>query len=125
MAASGTFAFADPQAYQAAVHPSRIELFVTARGDFRAELTRVELARLWLRRGRERMPRVVHSTVSTEPPPIFLLASDQATVHQMVFGHLTGIYVLKHQPAKFAAIEARWTTQQPASEVLIALPDPS
>src|SRR5262249_2888238 len=44
---------------------------------------------------------------------------------QMVFGHLTGIYVLKHQPAKFAAIEARWTTQQPASEVLIALPDPS
>ena len=44
---------------------------------------------------------------------------------QMVFGHLTGIYVLKYQPAKFAAIEARWTTQQPASEVLIALPDPS
>ena len=30
----------------------------------------------------------------------------------------------QHQPAKFAAIEARWKTQQPASEVLIALPDP-
>jgi cytochrome d ubiquinol oxidase subunit I len=43
---------------------------------------------------------------------------------QMAFGHLTGIYVLNYQPAKFAAIEARWTTQQPASEVLIALPDP-
>jgi len=43
---------------------------------------------------------------------------------QLFFGHLTGIYVLKHQPAKFAAIEARWKTQQPASEVLIALPDP-
>jgi cytochrome bd ubiquinol oxidase subunit I len=43
---------------------------------------------------------------------------------QMVFGHLTGEYVLRHQPAKFAAIEARWTTQQPASEVLIAIPDP-
>ncbi|HWC16972.1 MAG TPA: cytochrome ubiquinol oxidase subunit I, partial [Terriglobales bacterium] len=28
------------------------------------------------------------------------------------------------RPAKFAAIEARWKTQQPASEVLIALPDP-
>src|SRR5260370_22000517 len=43
---------------------------------------------------------------------------------QMFFGHLTGLYVLQHQPAKFAAIEARWETQQPASEVLIAIPDP-
>jgi cytochrome d ubiquinol oxidase subunit I len=43
---------------------------------------------------------------------------------QLFFGHLTGIYVLNYQPAKFAAIEARWKTQQPASEVLIALPDP-
>ena len=43
---------------------------------------------------------------------------------QMLFGHLTGEYVLHYQPAKFAAIEARWTTQQPASEVLMAIPDP-
>jgi len=43
---------------------------------------------------------------------------------QLFFGHLTGEYVLKHQPAKFAAIEARWKNEQPASEVLIALPDP-
>jgi cytochrome bd ubiquinol oxidase subunit I len=44
---------------------------------------------------------------------------------QLCFGHLTGLYVLEHQPAKFAAIEARWKTQQPASEVLIAIPDAS
>lgn len=43
----------------------------------------------------------------------------------MFLGHLTGEYVHHYQPAKFAAIEARWDTQQPASEVLIALPDPS
>ena len=43
---------------------------------------------------------------------------------QMFFGHVTGLYVLQYQPAKFAAIEARWKTQQPASEVLIAVPDP-
>ena len=42
---------------------------------------------------------------------------------QLFFGHLTGLYVLKHQPAKFAAIEARWQTQQPATEVLMAIPD--
>jgi cytochrome d ubiquinol oxidase subunit I len=43
---------------------------------------------------------------------------------QLLVGHLTGDYVHEHQPAKFAAIEARWKTQQPASEVLIAIPDP-
>jgi cytochrome bd ubiquinol oxidase subunit I len=42
----------------------------------------------------------------------------------MFFGHVTGLYVLNYQPAKFAAIEARWLTEQPAGEVLIAILDP-
>jgi cytochrome d ubiquinol oxidase subunit I len=42
---------------------------------------------------------------------------------QLVFGHLVGDYVHQHQPAKFAAIEARWHDEQPASEVIIAFPD--
>ena len=44
---------------------------------------------------------------------------------QLFFGHLTGKYVHDHQPEKFAAIEARWQTQQPATEVLLAFPDPA
>jgi cytochrome bd ubiquinol oxidase subunit I len=42
---------------------------------------------------------------------------------QIFFGHLTGDYVHDYQPAKFAAIEARWHDEQPAGEVLIAIPD--
>jgi cytochrome d ubiquinol oxidase subunit I len=42
---------------------------------------------------------------------------------QIFFGHLAGDYVHDYQPAKFAAIEARWHDEQPASEVLIAIPD--
>jgi cytochrome d ubiquinol oxidase subunit I len=42
---------------------------------------------------------------------------------QIFFGHLNGDYVHHYQPAKFAAIEARWHDEQPAGEVLIALPD--
>ena len=42
---------------------------------------------------------------------------------QLFFGHLTGDFVHKYQPTKFAAIEARWQDEQPASEVLIAWPD--
>jgi len=42
---------------------------------------------------------------------------------QMFFGRLAGLYVYKHQPAKFAAIEARWHEEQPATEVCLAWPD--
>src|SRR6201986_4879607 len=42
---------------------------------------------------------------------------------QLFFGHLAGDYVHNIQPAKFAAIEGRWHDEQPASEVLIAIPD--
>jgi cytochrome d ubiquinol oxidase subunit I len=43
---------------------------------------------------------------------------------QIFFGHLTGDYVHTYQPVKFAAIEGRWHDEQPASEVLLAIPDP-
>lgn len=42
---------------------------------------------------------------------------------QLLLGHLNGDYVHQLQPAKFAAIEARWHDEQPAGEVLIAWPD--
>jgi cytochrome d ubiquinol oxidase subunit I len=42
---------------------------------------------------------------------------------QILFGHLNGDYVHHWQPAKFAAIEARWRDEQPAAEVLFAWPD--
>lgn len=42
---------------------------------------------------------------------------------QILLGHLAGEIVHQNQPAKFAAIEARWHDEQPASEVLIGWPD--
>jgi cytochrome d ubiquinol oxidase subunit I len=44
---------------------------------------------------------------------------------QMLLGHLNGDYVHEKQPAKFAAIEARWHDEQPAAEVVLAIPDDS
>jgi cytochrome bd ubiquinol oxidase subunit I len=42
---------------------------------------------------------------------------------QLFLGHLNGDYVHDKQPTKFAAIEGRWHDEQPAGEVLIAIPD--
>jgi cytochrome bd ubiquinol oxidase subunit I len=42
---------------------------------------------------------------------------------QLIFGHLVGDYTHDLQPAKFAAIEARWHDESPASEVVIAWPN--
>jgi len=42
---------------------------------------------------------------------------------QLLFGHLVGDYTHDHQPTKFAAIEARWHDEAPASEVIIAWPN--
>jgi len=42
---------------------------------------------------------------------------------QLFLGHLNGDYVHDRQPAKFAAIEGRWHDEQPAGEVIIAVPD--
>jgi cytochrome bd ubiquinol oxidase subunit I len=42
---------------------------------------------------------------------------------QLLFGHLVGDYVHDYQPIKFAAIEGRWHDEQPAAEVIFALPD--
>src|SRR3982074_2949109 len=67
--------FSDPELYQAAIRPAKVEVLVTKKGDFHAELTRIELPQLWLQSGRETLPRVVRSAVSTERPPFFFLAS--------------------------------------------------
>lgn len=42
---------------------------------------------------------------------------------QLVFGHFNGEYIVHHQPAKMAAIEARWHDEKPASLVLFGWPD--
>jgi AraC-like DNA-binding protein len=82
MAGSGFFTFTDPQSYQAAVSPAQVEILVTAKGNFRADLMRLQFPRLWVQSGRENLPRVAHSAVSVDRPPFFFLTgADQPTVH--------------------------------------------
>jgi hypothetical protein len=64
-----------------------------------------------------------HSRQHPRGPRIQLDAGAPLIVLQLFFGHLNGKYVYELQPPKFAAIEARWESQQPGTEVWFAIPD--
>jgi AraC-like DNA-binding protein len=78
MPSSAHYTFVDPIPYQAAIRAAEVEAFVTEKGDFRAELTKVDLNRLWMQCARESLPRIFHSAVSPKRAPIvFLVDTDQ------------------------------------------------
>jgi AraC-like DNA-binding protein len=59
MPGSVTWAFGEPKAFQAALHEDGVlSLLVTARGQFRAQLTQVTLHNLRLSAGDEHLPRI-------------------------------------------------------------------
>jgi AraC-like DNA-binding protein len=74
MAGTGSFAFTDPQMYQSAMRPAQVEVVVTTKGDFHAELKRIELSKLSIQSARVNLPVIYHSAVSAERVPIFFVA---------------------------------------------------
>jgi hypothetical protein len=52
-----SFSFTDPIPYQAAIRGVEVELLVTAKSSFRAELTQIDLGRLWMQYGSESVPQ--------------------------------------------------------------------
>jgi AraC-like DNA-binding protein len=81
MPRAATFTFTDPSPYQAAIRAAEVEILVTAKGDFRAELIQIDLDRLWMQFGRENLPRVSNATGSSARAPIVFLAdTDQAAI---------------------------------------------
>lgn len=56
----------DVEEYRAAIRPPSVDITVVARGRFTASVTRVDLHRLWMQRGRESLPRIWHAAPSAE-----------------------------------------------------------
>ena len=114
MAETGSFTFSDPHEYQAAIRPARVEVVVTAKGDFHAELKRVELRGLLIQRGRANLPTIAHSTVSRERVPIFFLTScEQATMrHSGLEASFGQIIAVSPGSAHHVRVEAsgQWAT---------------
>ena len=78
---SKVLSFTDPFPYQAAIRAADVELYPTARGDFHAELTQINLDRLWMQRFHERLPQVYASKIRPGRRVIgFLTDEDQPTL---------------------------------------------
>jgi hypothetical protein len=79
---SAVVTFTDPDAYHANIRRERVEGVVTRRGEYRAESTRIDLHRLWMQRGDERLPRVLNVSPSGERPAIvFATNQNQPAMH--------------------------------------------
>lgn len=62
---SRVLSFDDPFNNQVAIQAADVELYPTAKGSFRAELTQIGLNRLWMQRFHQRLPQV--NTVAIKP----------------------------------------------------------
>ena len=65
MALSRVFSFTDPLACQAVFWSADVELYPTAKGNFRAEIAQIGMNRLWMHRVRISLPEV--NTVAVKP----------------------------------------------------------
>jgi AraC-like DNA-binding protein len=66
MASSSYRTFADPEAFWPAIRARQVQGVVTARGQFRAELTRVDFDRLLMQRVSENLARVLDASIHAE-----------------------------------------------------------
>ncbi len=80
---SRVLSFSDPLPYQEAIQGADVELFPTARGEFRAELTQVRMQKLWMQRFEEKLPQVYASKIKPDRQVIAFLTRD----HQPPFRH--------------------------------------
>jgi AraC-like DNA-binding protein len=61
MPSSAVRTFTDPDDYAALIRNTKAEVTVTSRGEFSAQMPRIDLHRLWMQRFSDKLPRVGHS----------------------------------------------------------------
>jgi AraC-like DNA-binding protein len=80
---SKVLSFNDPFQYQSSIRAADVELYPTARGEFGAELTQINLHQLWMQRFDEKLPQVYGGRVRPGRRVIGFLTTD----HQPGFQH--------------------------------------
>jgi AraC-like DNA-binding protein len=82
MPSSSVRAFTDPDTFAASIRASNSAMKVLDRGNFTAEITRIDLHRLWMQRFSENLPRVMHSTNVTGRAIVAFLTQPGPSLHR-------------------------------------------
>jgi AraC-like DNA-binding protein len=112
MPSSVTRTFTDSDTYFAGgIRNLKIDGVITKRGDFRAEMTRMDLHRLWMHRFEERLPRIMRITPSGKRPHV-LFTTDPCQPKMQV----SGIETSQDQIAIFGLHEPYYLRSSAACE---------
>jgi AraC-like DNA-binding protein len=83
MPQSHIFTLTDPDSYEAAIRAGTYEVFVTSKGDFHAELTRIDLQRLWMQQSDTNLAWLMNfSNAPQRAAMLFLTDADQAPIRE-------------------------------------------
>jgi AraC-like DNA-binding protein len=78
MAQGRVLEFTDPYSFQSAIRGGNYDVVVKSKGDFRVELTTIDLDRLWMQRSSGGLPWVIRCVnVPTRSPVVFLAEEDK------------------------------------------------
>jgi AraC-like DNA-binding protein len=79
MPQSQVFTLDHADEYQAAIRAGTYEVFVKSKGDFHAQLARIDLHRLWMQRSKTNLPWIMNAANDPARTPLLFLAdADQA-----------------------------------------------
>jgi AraC-like DNA-binding protein len=80
---SAVRSFSDPWEFQESVKGSDLKVLISAPGDYKSELTRIDMRQIQLQRAETVLPQVTHAAVEEGRSAIYFLADPQQTpIHQ-------------------------------------------
>jgi AraC-like DNA-binding protein len=74
MPSSAIMTFADPYEYQTYIRGAHVEILLTAPGEYRSRLMRIDLHNLTLQRGRTSLPLIAHGSIDNDRYGLSFLA---------------------------------------------------
>jgi AraC-like DNA-binding protein len=125
MLSSSVTTFTDPYEHQQAILTGPVELFVTQRGRYTGQLTRVELDCLRIHRNREPLALVAHAVTDDDRIPIFFLTDSQQSAYfhsglELLPGDII-FYAKSSEYYRRSFSEARWGAMSlPVEELAVA-----
>ena len=75
MSRSATFTFNDPIPYQAAIWGAEVEVLISVKGNFNAELTKIDFGRVWMSHVEENLPTLFRINPNANRAAVIFLAN--------------------------------------------------